>query len=311
MAEEQKLESTPPVEGSSLQNNESQVTPPASQEVVEPQNTGSVAVENGNAETPIASDPRPKVSDFYDSRKAFKEVKQLRGELRQAVDFIKQLQSQPKSGSDTNAKKEMSAEEMNQAFIADPIGFVRKMQEEGFQRATSEFNKKLESLDSDREQRQKLSSLQSEAKEAAKMLFPTDSSMPEVESIEELTSMFPKRAAEIDVIVKEYPGLDMAIGVAPKAIAKAILDLRDYKILKAKGNLNAIPKKQQLVTPNTGISPNDSAMSLKQIQSEQEKLDAEVDKDPTMRRDEKWLDKKKKLDDALLRRYKELKQAAA
>ncbi len=279
----------------------SQATEPAPQGSDQPQNTSQPQVEGTEQSTSRQAPARPKVSDFYESRR---EVKELRSEIQQMNEQIRKMGLQQPAPTPKTADAAPTDEQLLQEYFKNPIAFRKRELEQFWEELKKELREKefpqlIEKRESER-------TYERNVQEALELLFPKNSSQPN-EELADRIARDPGRAEKVKAVIKENK-LDLIDDPKIQAnIALKILSQEAKPVVKVNP---AVPKKSQMGSTVTGTPANGVGgmknMTLQEIRAQQKAQADALENNPSLRYDEKFIATQTQIHDALVKRASEL-----
>lgn len=299
MEEDTKVTTTP-IDGSP-EGTGSQAANKAGQPDNQSQTIGTSKVEGGEQHTSSSSSERPKASEFYKAREHDKKwkqslegkVQQLSGQLTEIGSVLKELRQKP-----PDEPKFLTESEMQELLVSDPIQWAqekeRKMKHD-LEKTVKQVKEVevpniLKAHDEKKEKQQEEKQFEIKGQEALELLFPKTGS-DDTSKIDERKKRSPERTKRI-IEILEDTGLTEISLVDPIKAAKSVLMILDLEAKVQRPN-SGVTTKSQLgaVIPTGTIAGNGGSktMTLEEIKSENDKMYKELDNNPDLRYDEKWV----------------------
>lgn len=290
---EDTTKTAPPVEGVPGTTPESQVTVPEGQPTEQQQETGQDQVEVSDQQTSSQEETR-KPSDYYRERTRYRrKIDSLEATVKQMQEAQQKTVSPPK-------------EEAPVSYDENPDLYLQKMEE----RVESRVRQQI--LEVEMPKKEKEMEYNRNEQEGLEILFPKTEKYNHA-TWRERAEANPDRSEKIQNIL-EQEGLD-ELGKLGYPLKAAKLALKIYEsetnpVSQRKTNPNAI--KKSLMGPTaTGSQPTGGTTQMatrEQLQAEVKKLDAEVDKNPALRYDDGWRERRKQVQNQYTQLIKEMQK---
>lgn len=274
---------TQPPESVSTPNVEPQAPAPSSQEPAQAQEGGSGQVETSQQQPSSQEPARPRPSDYYNSRKMERTIREQSNQIRQMAEMIQQIvnQQKPAVSDSGQPSKQIDPNE----FWNDPIAFQQRreaqLREEIRKELLSEIPKTYEQIQSQERQTRN-------EQEALELIFPKSADSPNGESWRERALKDPQKMEMIEHILSEN-GLNEFSKTHPIEAARIAVRIYndELKAIKQKTqNPNQIPKALVGGKPSGNPTIGGTKMTtLKEVKAEIVRMEEELDKNPNLRHD--------------------------
>lgn len=309
MSPEQETNTTAQPDAGSTEGTVSPETSSVSQETSQPQNSGTTTVDSSSQQASSASVERPKVSDFYNQRNRLKRIESQLKDFQSTAQQISELKDAIQKLSSSSAPKSnntIDESKLQDLYWADPV----KFQIEREKMLRSEMEKKVQEhlgmieneIPKYLEKTEKQKEFTRQNQEALDILFPKNDSNKHL-SDDDRIQADPQRLQIVGDIIKEWDLQEM-VKTNPLKAAKLIDKFVKDKMAPTVSQ--AVPKKSHLsTTVSGGIQNPSSKKTLDTIQQEIRKLHEDLSKNPELRNDDKFQNRKNQLNQELTRIVKE------
>lgn len=301
MQEEETL-TAPPVEGNGLES-PPQETPPEAQAPEEPQETDVPKVD-GTVQPASSNGETRKPSEFYKERQLYK--RKIENLESQISEVLKRLDSKQQPNTVTPPTQRKHSFDEARLF-AKPQEVINEILAEERKLMAEEIKKEIleNYIPKVYSETEKKRTFEKEQQEALELIFPK-SGADDKRSVKQRMDADPERTAKVQEMLDET-GIDLISEKSPLKAAKALLKFLDEKKETPK-NPNVI--KKALVGSTATGSPaggGKKVATLNEIKAQLNALDVEVDKNPDIKYEPTFIQKKQALKSQLSALAKELK----